>query len=304
MKTQCMLQSWPRLAAMLLILVIVLGTRAQAAPIPLPEWAKPIESQLPKISPEIVSEIDDLYTYWYQNKEVYTPDVRKKYNEVAFRLVELRDYIGPAMIWQYLKDDGLTRNYNQLLLLSLNDDRDLAVSLLPVIRCRMVWLKQLIQNPNFSVLKKNMDYHWQIDEIQSFLYAHGEDEDLKTLDQLMEEDVKHGSRVYSNRKSLQEQARGIQEARAMAIHHNKPFWFYFANHLIDQGLLSEDIKQSALRTNDNKQHADVLKSPQSAPSNIFSTSWLQPWMIWSSLLLVLGAGSAVLIRGRFRKPKN
>jgi hypothetical protein len=298
MNKKCVYQSWMSFVAMLLTSVTVLGTSALAAPIPLPEWAKSIESQLPKISPEIVSEIDDLYTYWYHHAEIYTPDVRKKYNEVAFRLVELRDYIGPAMIWQYLKDDGLTRNYNQLLLMHLRDDKMIAASLLPVIRCRMVWLKELIQNPNFSELKKNTDYHWQIGEIQSFLYAHGEDEDLKTLEQLMEEDVKHGSRVYSNRKSLQEQARGVQESREMLEHHNKPFWFYFANHLIDQGLLSEDIKKSALRTKDNKKPADSLGSQKQVPGNTFSTLWLKPWMIWSSLLLVLGAGSAVLLRAR------
>jgi hypothetical protein len=90
------------LALVLPLAAVLCSGPAAAAPIPLPDWAKPIESALPKLTPELISEVDDLcYTIDYEY--FMQPAKKEKMRNSLMRLVALGEQADQAMIWQYFK---------------------------------------------------------------------------------------------------------------------------------------------------------------------------------------------------------
>jgi hypothetical protein len=96
-----------RLAVLWLTCAGFLTTRSLAGPVPLPDWVKPIEGALPKISPEIIAEVDDIFWFNAMHSEnLHIQDTRTKIQSNNLRIVELRELAGQAMIWQYFKRSG------------------------------------------------------------------------------------------------------------------------------------------------------------------------------------------------------
>jgi hypothetical protein len=276
----------------LLCLILLFGSTSFAAPIALPEWAKPIEHLLPQLPPEVISEVDDLYTYWEENSETFNPAVREKYNRVAQRMVELREQVGAAMAWQYLKPLGVSRRSNLFFLNSLKYDDQLAKMMLPILRCRIGWFHQMIHDRRIKEFENDFDYQMELRAIEQYLYSHGEPSDFEALDRVFEEIMRQANQEISLRETPEQRGEIIKMARDPARGYGTPFWHVFANHLIEQGLLDQKV---LLTQNSATQLGFFSGAHNPSTHQQTSSATTQPILhaAWS-VLAAVGLGGALL----------
>jgi hypothetical protein len=281
-----------RLAAVLLSGASRVAAQSPGEPsvLPLPDWAKPIESILPKLPPELISEVDDLCEFVDNNYESGNPTVNAQLDSTYKRLVELQEKAGLAMIWRYLKlTDNRSSNYQ--LLTGLRDDRDLAAWLLPIIRFRMEWLKHA---PLDSQLKEYFDReqhhpYGELYQIQTYLYRQGEFSDIETLNMIADKAKRMGIDLgfewgTSTPKRLAEQVKAMQEAREASAYRYEP-------------------RTSPQTPEEGGYRPEPLGPRKPLPEIKLPTPFLQPWMVWP-MWICIGLVSLGLLRWAFRRAKD
>lgn len=296
-----------------------LGTTALSAPVPLPDWVKPMESSLPRLSPEVISEVDEIRAFAIDNNGNYSPPVIAQSESNQRRYVHLREQADQAMIWQYLK--ATSGPYKDTRILhQLGEDRGLAAWLLPIVRFRVEWLEQSMRDPQKRKYLENVFHSFEILDIQNYLFNQGEYSDIENLNLLVENlnllvDVsrkpKFESEAGAGKKFvdpgfLQEQVQAMQQARIQSERQNQPFWRLVASHLIERGVLDADALEPRpqARTHSAGGHLPKPLGPRKPLPEIKPLNdYPQPWMVWQIwlFLLVVTAG---LLRWLFRKPRS
>ena len=297
----------------LLVLTGFLGTSAFAAPIPLPDWVKPIEAALPKLPPDVISEVDEIITFNIGNSydSRFRPEVKAQIEGNNQRLVELREQADQAMIWQYLKATSeLYPGYQYNYLSRLGHDRGLAAWLLPIVRFRIEWLKKALHDPT---QKQHIHYVFscsEIYDIEQYFFQQGEFSDIENLNFAEDKATEllfRGKLVWGvGHQRLQEQVKAMQEARIQSHQHDCPFWKSRAVSLIAQGVLSADAlkpRPPAQNPGDGSYRPKPLGPRKPLPVIKVFPGFLQPWMMWPMWLIIF-AVSAGLLRWVFRKPKR
>ena len=296
----------------LLALTGFLGTYSLAAPIRLPDWIKPIKSALPRLSPEVISEVDEIRTFIGHNAERYSPEVITKIDSGLRRLVELQEQGDQAEIWQYLK--ATNSPYPDQTLIRLGWNRDLAAWLLHIVRFRVAWLKQAIYDPELEKNIKDIFRNGEIDDIEYYFYQQGEFSDIENLNLLVDEAVKLKLKSRStpgfqssDQNKLQAQVKTMQEARNRPEQQTEYGWKLTARSLIEKGVLTAAaLKPRPLAQNpgDGSYRPKPLGPRQPLPEIQIKPlpGFLQPWMMWPMWLSILVV-SAGLLRWVFRTPK-
>ena len=284
-----------------------------AAPIPLPDWVKPMESSLPPVSPELVAEVDDILAFRDLNLERrHQPGIAEQLIQKACRLAELQDQGDQALIWQYLK---ATTDFNYPVmpfLMRYQGDRALAAWLLPVIRFRMEWLETALYD---GASKKQSGWAVQgseLPDIERYLCSQGEFSDLEKLNRLVQAAAKAGfkSSYYLEMKKwpkyhwLQLQIKAMQDARDQIKDNSTPYWQGNARYLISEGILTEEAlkprpRNGTLDAAGRQSKPLGPRLPLPDPPGPFPPTWIV-WPMW----LVIFAISAGLLRWLFRKPRS
>lgn len=299
-----------QMGVILLILTAFLGMSSLAAPIPLPNWATQIELSLPNVSPEVISEVDEILTFVDENQETfrYDPEIKAKRQSCRLRFVELQDQADQAMIWRYFKaTSGPYRSPGPLI--SMQQNPELATWLLPIVRHRIDWLKQAIHDPEQRSYLQTVFEYDEIHDLYSYLFKEGEISDIKNLNLLVDEaiNLKFKSQFglppkISDQERLQGQVNAMQEVRNRSEQQAEPIWQIDARRLIAEGVLNEDAlkpRPTAQSPRAPSNRPKPLGPKQPLPDRT-SPSFLPPWMMW----LFIFAVSAALLRWVFRKPKR
>ncbi len=274
--------------AILIIAALFLSTPLWADPIAIPQWARPVEDQLPKLSPAIISEVDDLFKIMEDERHSGNDSGRPsdaEYLKASLRLVDLREQADQAMIWRYLKEQtgpnaspALALKKAALrregLLMRLRDDPNLPQWLLPLIRERMKWLKSLLQSHQID----GADAVTEISGIASYLYRHGEISDIETLEQLIAMGESGGffGDFFRGRKAVNELIPGMRQSRAKAQSGVMPYWrsvalSLVARKLVDKNSLDLDhhmITPSTIEPSLSPSHANTVAPQESSPSTV------------------------------------
>ncbi len=297
-----------RRRAGLLALAGFLGSSLLAAPVPLPDWVKPIESTLPKVSPEVISEVDEICYFSAMNADHrHRPELDAQSERNARRLAELQEQADQAMIWQYLKATRDPYRNDQTLMI-LKDDRDLAVWLLPVVRFRIEWLNRAIHDLNMKKYVKEFYASPELLYIQLYLYSQGEFSDIEKLNILIDESVKLGFKPCldtSSQERVRQQIRDMREVRKWSEQVNEPRWKLSVRSLVEKGILNPDALKpilSAQNPGDRSDRPEPLGPRKPLPSITGPLAFFQPWMVWA-MWLGVGLISVGLLCWVFRKPK-
>lgn len=293
----------------------MLGFESLASPIALPDWVKPIESALPKLSPVVISEVDDLCEIIDTADTNPLPHNEKKSQEARLRLVELREQASLAMIWQCFKESeqgyGL---YLSSTLEVVQHDRELAGWLLPILRHRIQWLKTTINDSshkNYSKgSRKLLILSQELTIIGNYLLSQGEYSDIENLNALAVQKSKllgNDNDFLSDQeriKMLQNRINSIREAREFSERNTKPFWRKIADELIEEGVLTSDVLLGPKPGVNSIPPQPLgprgpLPEPTPPPFVFVPQTWMV-WPIWIFIVLV----SVILLRWLFRKPKR
>lgn len=298
----------PQKAGGFLILTGFFGAALSAAPVPLPDWVKPIESSFPKIAPAVISEVDDIYTFFEANAEYsHRPEVRAQFETHTQRLVVLQEQADLAVIWQYLKATN-NRYHNYYTLGSLVNDRNLAAWLLPIVRFRVEWLKkeaqQSISNRKPTKYFEESEVVLEMSDLATYLMHQGEYSDMENFNIIWDAASKLGclSRETSKSKRLEEQVKAMQEARMESEQHDQPLWQSRAKRLIEKGVLNADALKPRLSTFDQSNRPKPL-GPRKPLPGIKPPFQFKPWMVWPMWIFIVLV-SAGLLCWVFRKPKG
>lgn len=298
-----------------LILSLVAGfflASSPAAPIPLPDWVKPMESSLPPVSPEVIAEVDDILAFRDLNLERrHQPGIAEQSIQKACRLAELQDQGDQALIWQYLKATTGFSYPVMPFLMRYQGDRELATWLLPLVRFRMDWLETALYD---DALKKQAGWAVQgseLPDIERYLCSQGEFSDLEKLNRLVEAAAKAGfkSSYYLEMKKwpkyhwLQLQIKAMQDARGQIKDNSTPHWQSNARYLISEGILTEDALKPRPRSGTPGAVGRLPKPlgprlPLPDPPGPFPP----PWIVWP-MWLVIFAISVGLLRWLWRKSR-
>jgi len=287
----------------------MLGTTSLAAPIPLAEWAKPLEPYLPKVPPEVISEVKGILAFQGVNFEIRErSDIKSQFEKNERRLVELQEQGDQAIIWLYLKDTGIPgANSGWLSLVHCN--RPLAAWLLPVIRFRIEWFKQAIHDPKWRKYIQRIYRNTELSDIEGYLAAQGEFSDIENLNILTDESAKLGFELDFNsgiKSSIAEQVKSMKETRELVERfHDRPNWQGRAQNLIEKGILDADAltpRPPAHNPADGSYRPEPLGPRKPLPDITPPGPFLQPWMVWPVWLFIIVL-SAGLLRWVFRKPK-
>jgi hypothetical protein len=289
----------------LLAFTWLLGTTALASPIPLPEWAKPLEPFLPKVPPEVISEVKRIR--WIQSdhsEDGQRPEIKAQ-NERFERIVELREQGDQALIWVYLQDTAEPYTYVDWLSRA-GCDRDLAAWLLPVVRFRIEWFKKALHAPGQKTYLEATDR--EIRDIEQYLFYQGEFSDIENLNAFTDEAKKLGINLgyaTSGQRRLQDQVRDMQNTRKrIEQYSDAPLWHGDARILIEQGLLTADAlnPQPAAQTPGAGSYSPKPLGPREPISELPDpdAQCIKLWMLWAGWGIV----SAALLCWLFRKSKS
>ncbi|MBP7949063.1 MAG: hypothetical protein KA004_05360 [Verrucomicrobiales bacterium] len=248
MKPPATLGVFLRLAVVLSVLWGFLATNSPAVPVPLPDWVRPIESSLPKVTPEVISEVDDIYLSILRNTEYYElPDRTAKIRSNVTRLVVLREQADLAMIWQYLKFTMGEGPKFPGILDVLKKDRDVAARLLPIIRFRMELFQQAIREQKLKefFLSQKGDVGGEIGQMRSYLIHQGERADIENLYRICEEFYKIGYNFYPYSERLPDHLKEMEEVRKLGEQADEPYWLSEAQHWISFGVLTAEVLKTA-----------------------------------------------------------
>jgi hypothetical protein len=295
----------------LLTLTAFLGMSSLAAPISLPNWAQQIESSVPKLSPEVISEVDEIITFLAQNAETFRYDSKIAAQRESYRrrFVELQDQADQAMIWQYFKaTSGRYRGPGPLS--SLQQNPELATWLLPIVRHRIDWLKQAIHDPEQRKYSQIVFENFEIHDLYSYLIRQGELSDIENLNLLVDESIKLKFKSefglepkISDHERLQGQLKLMQERRNRSEQQAEPNWQKEARRLIAEGVLNEDAlkpRTQAQSPSSESNSPKPLGPKNPLPETKTILSFLPPWMMW----LFIFAASSALLRWVLRKAKR
>jgi hypothetical protein len=306
MKSNCSIPGLPG-ACFVVWLAAHLGPASFASPIPLPDWAKPIESSLPKLSPEVISEVDDIYEFFFANNDrLPYPGIRDQWNSNERRLFELREQADLAMIWQYLKATN-SKYYNIEVLGRLANDRNLAARLLPVVRWRIEWLKKASLDGSLELYYKTYDPFFELYDTRDYLMKQGEWSDIEGLNSVKDATSKLGIPIFDvfAPMDLYDQVDAMHVARKDSEQNDGPFWQTRARWLIKEGVLSEDAlkpRPSVINPADGPKPLGPRKPLPEITKPSRPTEFLQAWMVWPMWILI-GIVSLGLLRWLFRKPR-
>lgn len=274
----------------------LLTSPSAGAPIPLPEWAKPIESALPKITPELISEVDDYFCTI--DFELYIqPAIKAKIRSSLMRFVELGEQADQAMIWQYFKlTEGAGLPAGILMNSHLGRDRNLATWLLPVIRFRMELFLQAIREnrlPEFVGAETKQTGGSGLGGIKEYLMRRGERSDIENLYLIYDEIFKFDQRSNHTLQSLEDCLKEMEEGRKRREQDEGPYWKSEAERWITKGVLTEEDFNTALRAaNSNRatSHPEPLgpRKPltgNATPTVSASIPGQNPWywLLWVGL---------------------
>jgi len=292
-----------------------LGQSLSAAPVPLPDWVKPIESSLPKLPADVISEVDEIITFmerYAEDLNFYEPNIKSQWKSYSLRFVNLQEQADQAMIWQYLKATGGQYTW---ALGRLGRDRDLAVWLLPVVRFRVEWLKIALRDPGQRRYVERALNGNEIYDIEDYFFKQGEFSDIENFTLLVDEAIKQNFKINptltslsSFRERLQSQVKAMQEARNRSEQQAGPYWLSSASRLITEGVITADA--DALKPRPTPQSPGAASNrpkplgpreplPEVKPISDYPEPW-EVWQIWLFLIAV----SAILLRWLFRKPKD
>lgn len=286
--------------AIVLILAGFLGESSVAAPIPLPDWIKPIEKKLPHLTPELISEVDDICHFMTQNEEnlSLTPRIAAQWELYALRYVKLREKADQAMIWQYLKATGGQYGGRPDRLSRLGVDRGLAVWLLPVVRFRIEWLTQALHLSGNRKYLEEVLMGVELIDIENYLFQQGEFSDIENLNRLVDEAIKLHFKVSldlghrdSGDERLKAQVTAMKKARDRSDQQTKPYWQFSAGRLIAEGLLKEDdfkLPPSAQVPSNESDRPKPLEPRKPLPEIDRQPTDLQHWRRWLLIVLAIG----------------
>jgi hypothetical protein len=295
-----------KLAVSLLLLGFTGLTPAtlSAEPVTLPEWAKPIESSLPKISPDVISEVDEIYWYNVCNEEYRAlPNRKAQYQSNEMRMVELKEQAGQAMIWQYLKSTD--HGGSPRVLSGLAKDREVAAWLMPILRFRIEWLKKAISDDEMKGYFEKHRIAWEIGEIEEYLFSQGEFSDIENLNIVHNEVFKRGA-AYSDRASperIAEQIKAMEKARKVG---DQPYWQWSAQYLISEGVLTPDVlkpESKELAVANDRDRPKPLGPRKPLPETTIPTPTQQPRITWPIWILI-GLVSVGLLYWACRKSRS
>ncbi len=312
MKPSATLGVFLRLAVVLSVLWGFFATNSPAVPVPLPDWVRPIESSLTKVTPEVVSEVDDIYLSILRNTEYCElPDRTAKIRSNVTRLVELREQADLAMIWQYLKftmGEGPKRPW---VLDRLKKDRDLAAWILPILRFRMELFEQAIGEQRLKefFLSQKGDVRDELGQIHRYMINQGEQSDIEILYRIYEECFKIGYFKSSASDSLPDNLKEMEEVRKLGDQADLPYWLSEAQHWISFGVLTADILKNAppaSNSNGGINHPKPLgpRQPLSQGPKPRSDGNQEPWTprYWPIWILIGLAAAGLLWLLVKRKP--
>jgi len=297
----------------LLILTWSLGTSLPAAPVALPDWVKPIESTLPKLPPEIISEVDEIRKFSLENREKgYLPEVISQRLLNSQRLVDLQEQAGQAMIWQYLKATG-GRYMNTQILARLASDRELAAWILPIIRFRIEWLKNALNDPGKAKYLQKVFSSFELFDLHDYIFQQGEFYDIENLAILENNAIRQKFKFLSGAQheiSIQERLQGMvktmQEVRSRNGQRDEPYWQRVARYAVSEENPDKDPmkpRSSGKIPIDESNRPKPLGPRQPLPEIKTPQPFLQPWMVWPMWLFIFLV-SAGLLRWLFRRPKR
>lgn len=188
----------------------------------------------------------------YEQLDKNAPDPTAKpitlsgeYIEVASRLVALGEQVGQALVWGYLVEPErvdplkvgsphredfeaaqagvVARNGDEkrTILMRLRDDPDLSRWLVPLLRVRMAWFEQAIDQGHFREVISTSE----IAGIEGYLYAHGTSADIEQLNEIVRRlrQLGFAERTLSVWLSPEEQLRWIAMAKENLETHASPF---------------------------------------------------------------------------------
>jgi hypothetical protein len=281
-------------------LIGLLQSYLLAAPIAVPEWVKPIEHLLPQLPPEVISEVDDIYAFQSSNQEeLYRPGVKEKFYANFRRQVELREQLGLAMGWVYLKSTvDPSKNYH--VLVSLRNDRALAATLLPIVRFRIEWLKQIAADERLKQYLEESRYENEFADLRTYLLHQGEIPDLENFNMMIDGVQKLRGPFYETPgpNRLQTQIELMEAAKVESENNDRPYWLSVAQYLIDEGHLDATALNTSV-TGGTPSRAD--KPQESLGLKLFQPNkqWQHMWVLWLSI----GVVSVLLFGWAFRKPR-
>ncbi len=292
-----------RLAVVLSVLWEFLATPSPAKPVSLPDWVKPIESSLPNVTPEVISEVDDIYRSIAKNiDEALLPYRIEIIRSNVTRLVELREQADLAMIWQYLKFTMGEGPKWPLILDTIQKDRDVAAWLLPILRFRMELFQQAIGEQRLKefFLSQKGDVDSEIGQIRSYLIYQGERSDIENLYRICEEFSKIGYNFYPYSKRLPDHLKDMEEVRKLGDQADQPYWQSEAQSWISRGTLTNDVLKTspAPNTSGSSNHPKRLgprqplsQSPKPRSDEIQEPWTPRYWPIW----VLIGLAAAGLL---------
>jgi hypothetical protein len=286
------------LAIVLPLAAVLCTSPSTAAPIPLPDWAKPIASSLPKLTPELIAEVDDL-CYIIDDELFMQPALKEKKRNSLMRLVALGEQADQAMLWQYFKlTEDMSPRLELLMSSHLCRDRNLAEWLLPVIRFRMELFLQAIRENRLAEFLAAQNEIWksELGATQYYFMRQGERSDMENLYRVYDEHLKIDPKSDFMYMSLEDCLKEMEEGRKRWGQDDGPYWKTEAERWIEKGVLTEEDFNTALRAaNSNRatSHPGPLGpslplAGDPAPSAGAASPGRSPWhwLLWGGLSLV------------------
>lgn len=271
----------------------------------LADWAVPIQNQLPPVSKEIISEVDDLLAI--MNDERHGSfEGGIPYDDIFYRaarqMVELRDLGEHALLWQYVKapEPGvgmgqLAMSRNQILR-AIEYNPDMVPWVLPLARARVDSLAKKMQaQRGFMPSDSN-----ELVDIKRYFYSQGELKDIKSVDDIFASAVANGYVRGDSRieQTMEEQMPQIERVKARVRKAASPHWKLIAQGLIADGKLDKSFLSADVGVTKGSSSGDNL--PQMRPSSAPKTT-TQPaevpqlesksWLMWLLVVIMATAGA-------------
>ncbi len=249
---------------------------AAESPVPIPNWAKPIENLLPKASQELVAQVEQLCNIVAESGAETVKMMPPESIEALRKLILLREKSGYALVWLYVKEPKVTLDVPATMsndpsvlqgitdlkgegrgkiLHAVNDDPTLARWLLPAVRARLHWMEgEIIVGRTKQSLS-----HKELTATYSYLYTHGTWEDVEMLERILSETSKSGINIVDPLKppELKDREATFLENHARVLRHGRPLWKEQAELLVGAKLLDESALSDA---RPQIQHAPDQKS--------------------------------------------
>jgi hypothetical protein len=291
---------------------------ADDSPIILPAWARGIESQLPDITPQLVSEVEHLREVIFSGQGTTTSGFSPEGLDAAKKLVALKGIADQALVWLYVRESAVPMDIppgmendpivvegikhtngtqRRNLLDSMRYDPYVAKWLLPAVRARLHWMevevaaKRTVQSIS----------HAELSGTYSYLYNQGTWDDAEKIEKILVEASKAGIRIVDseNRAPLNLRQSTFRNNHDWVRRFGRPMWKYLAEDLVEANL----IDKSVLSDPDPPPRAQDLPeipahsggpSTKYKDSNVNQPSSEGEAMSWAVTILVI-ASAAILL---------